>query len=120
MDYNNNYQASYQPQYNAPRPKSVGAGALVCGLIALVGPWLVNALVLDGLSLSNASESLTTVLISYVISLALSITAISLGAKGMSTGKATGAPKGMAIAGLVLGIIAAVIAFGNILCYISL
>lgn len=120
-----NYQAPYGNSYQTPSyaPQSqgsVGGGALTCGLISLIGPMLINMIVLGGLSLTNARESLETVVISYVISLGLAITAICLGSRGMSVSRTTGASKGKAVAGLVLGIIATVIAASNILCYIGL
>ena len=82
--------------------KGISAAAMICGIIAIImsflpvmGIWVV------------------------VISLLLGIAGIVLGATGMKKSKVTGEPKGMAVAGLVCGIIGTVFAVGGLICWIS-
>lgn len=64
--------------------KNTSIGALVCGILGLVGGWIP--------------------VVQY-FTLVLSIVAIVLGSKAQKAAKAAGEPTGMATAGLVMGII---------------
>ena len=130
MDYNNNdyqqpqqpYQQPQQPQYQQPyqqqpyqqppyqqpyqqpgypqAPKQsnpMAIGALVCGIIGVVFCWFGW--------------------FSFV-ALVLSVIGIILGAKGMQVAKTTNSGKGLAIAGLVCGIVGTALSLIAVICYI--
>ncbi len=86
-------------QNQAPQSsKGIGIGALVCGILGLVGG---------------------PIPVVCYFTLVLSIVAIVLGAKGKKQALALGEPTGMATAGLVLGIIGVAIAAAGVLCAIA-
>ena len=122
MDYNNNdyqqqpqqpYQQPQQPQYQQPyqqppyqqpgypqAPKQsnpMAIGALVCGIIGVIFCWFGW--------------------FSFV-ALVLSVIGIILGAKGMQVAKTTNSGKGLAIAGLVCGIVGTALSLIAVICYI--
>lgn len=125
MDDNNNdyqqqpqYQQPYQqpqqpyqqPQYQQPyqqpgypqTPKAsnpMAVGALVCGIIGVVFCWFGW--------------------FSFV-ALVLSVVGIILGAKGMQVSKTTNSGKGLAIAGLVCGIVGTAFSLIAVICYLCL
>ncbi len=82
-------------------PKTLQVGALVCSLVGLVLSFFVG-----GIAFS-------------LIEVALCVIGIVLGAKGMKAATMAGQGKGMAIAGLVLGIIGVVFASVNLICAIA-
>lgn len=97
------YQQPYQPQYQQPYqqgPKAsnpMAIGALVCGIIGVVFCWF------GWFSFA---------------ALVLSIVGIILGAKGMQVAKTTNSGKGLAIAGLVCGIVGTALSLIAVICYI--
>ena len=122
MDYNNNdyqqqpqqpYQQPQQPQYQQPyqqppyqqpgypqAPKQsnpMAIGALVCGIIGVIFCWF--------------GWFSFVALVLYVIG-------IILGAKGMQVAKTTNSGKGLAIAGLVCGIVGTALSLIAVICYI--
>lgn len=120
MDYNNDYQQPQQPQqpyqqqpyqqqpgyppYQQPgypqAPKGsnpMAVGALVCGIIGVIFCWFGW--------------------FSFV-ALVLSIVGIVLGAKGMQVAKTTNAGKGLAVAGLVCGIVGTAFSLIAVVCYV--
>lgn len=76
--------------------KTCSIVALVCGIIGVVFAWW-------GLVLS-------------IIALICAIAGIVFGAMGMKKAKAENAPKGLAVAGLVCGIVGAALAFIGVIC----
>ncbi len=70
--------------------------ALVCGLVGLFGVW-------PGWF--------------SIVALICSILGIVFGSKGMKQAKAVGSGNGLAVAGLVLGIIGAVLSFVGVVCW---
>lgn len=80
---------------------SLSLAALICGIVAVVFCFIP----IPGFTLYLA-----------IGGLGLGITAIVLGAKGMKNAKVTGEGRGMAIAGLVTGIIATSICGLFVLC----
>lgn len=81
---------------------SLSLAALICGVVAII---LCFIPIQGGLALFVV-----------ITALALGITAIVLGAKGMKNAKVTGEGRGMAIAGLVTGIIATSLCGLCVLC----
>lgn len=75
--------------------KNMSIAALVCGILGLVGGFIP---------------------IVQKFTLILAIVAIVLGAKAMKKAKALGEPSGMAIAGMVLGIVSVAITVLMIAC----
>lgn len=94
MDNNYNYNP-VQPE--APKTNTMAIGALVCGVLAVI-------------------LSLVWTIYTCVIALVLGIVGIVLGAKGMKVAKATGTGNGLAVGGLVCGIIGTVFAFAVFAC----
>lgn len=91
----NNYQNNPQ-QPN--QTNGMAIAALVCGIIGVVGcffGWFAIA------------------------SLVLSIVGIVLGAKGMQIAKTTGTGNGLAIAGLVCGIVGAAFSLVGAICFLA-
>lgn len=84
-----------QPQ--APKTNTLAVGALVCGILAVI-------------------LSLIWTIYTCVIALVLGIVGIVLGAKGMKLSKTTGTGHGLAVGGLVCGIIGTVFAFAVFAC----
>ncbi len=76
--------------------KSCSIVALVCGIVGIVFAWW-------GLVLS-------------IIAFICSIVGIVFGAIGMKKAKAENAPKGLAVAGLVCGIVGTALAFIGVIC----
>lgn len=111
MEYNPNEQQAQQDQQmtqtppvsqqlcqqNASNPMAIAA--LVCGIVSVVFCWFGW--------------------FSFV-ALALSIVSIVLGIKGMGVAKSRGSGKGLAIAGLVCGIVGAALALIAVISYIWL
>lgn len=83
------------------KPNNLSLAALICGIVAVVFCFIP----IPGFTLYLA-----------IGGLGLGITAIVLGAKGMKNAKVTGEGGGMAVAGLVTGIIATVICGLFVLC----
>ena len=81
----------------APNGKGMSIAALVCGILGLVGGWIP--------------------VVGY-FTLVLAILGIVFGAKGMKIAKVTGEGKGLATAGLVLGIVGTVFGGLGVLCTI--
>lgn len=75
--------------------------ALVCGLVGLI------------LSFFTSSVAVP------VIALVLAVIGIVFGALGMKESKTTGNGHGLAVAGLVLGIIGTVFAFAGVICAVA-
>ena len=71
--------------------------ALVCGIVGVVGCFVGNIVV-------------------AIIALVAAIAGIVFGAMGMKKAKAENAPKGLAVAGLVCGIVGAAFAFIGVIC----
>ena len=84
-----------QPIVPAKNGKGMSIAALVCGILGLVGGWIP--------------------VVGY-FALILSILGIVFGAKGSKIAKETGEGKGLATAGLVLGIIGTVLGGIGVLC----
>lgn len=82
-----------QPASNG---KGMSIAALVCGIVGIVGSWIP--------------------LVSY-FTLIPAILGVVFGSKGQKIAKATGEGKGLATAGLVLGIIGTVFGAMGFLCY---
>ena len=80
-----------------PNGKGMSIAALICGILGIVGGFIP--------------------VVSY-FTLVLAILGIVFGAKGMKIAKATGEGKGLATAGLVLGIIGTVFGGLGVLCVI--
>jgi hypothetical protein len=96
MDNNQNQQ--YQPQTPQDNSgKNMSIAALVCGILGIVGSWIP--------------------VVCY-FTLVLAILGIVFGAKGMKKSKESGQNKGLAVAGLVLGIIGTAFAAIGVLCVI--
>lgn len=76
--------------------KGCSIAALVCGIVGLVFSWLG---------------------VFSIIALICSIIGIVLGAMGMKKAEAENVPKGLAVGGLVCGIIGAAFAFIGVICY---
>ena len=91
------YQQPYQQSPKASNPMAIGA--LVCGIVSIVFCWFGW--------------------FSFV-ALALSVVGIVLGIKGMSVAKTTNSEKGLAIAGLVCGIVGAALSLIAVISYIWL
>ena len=90
----NNYQTNnQQPQQS----NGMAIAALVCGIVGVVGCFLGYF---------------------AFVSLALSVVGIVLGVKGMKVAQTTGKGKGLAIAGLVCGIVGAVFSLVGAICTI--
>lgn len=87
--------------------KGISIAALVCAIVGIVLTFFLGSL------------NPTTNLIYAIIEIALCILGIILGAKGMKMAAAEGQGKGMAVAGLVIGIVGTVFAFGNLICAIA-
>ncbi len=106
MDQNNMQQPVEQPVVQpapAAQPsKGKAIAAMVCGIIGVVGGLFLTATV-----------------IGPVITLVLSILGIILGSKGMKEAKITGVGKGMAVTGLVLGIIGTVFSAIGVICALA-
>lgn len=79
--------------------KGMSIAALVCGIIGCVGVFLSAHPVI------------------VFITLAVAILGIVFGAKGMKASKETGEGKGLAVAGLVLGIIGTALAAIGVICW---
>lgn len=94
----NNYQTNPQPQ-QPQQTNGMAIAALVCGIVGVVGCFLGYF---------------------AFVSLALSIVGIVLGVKGMNVAKSTGTGKGLAIAGLVCGIVGAAFSLIGAICAICL
>ena len=90
----NNYQNNPQ---QPKQTNGMAIAALVCGIVGVVGCFLGYF---------------------AFVSLALSVVGIVLGAKGMNVAKTTGAGKGLAIAGLVCGIVGAAFSLIGAICTI--
>ncbi|MBR5714720.1 MAG: DUF4190 domain-containing protein [Clostridia bacterium] len=89
-----------EPNNNGSKPSNgMSVGSLVCGIIGLVG---------------NLSFFVVPVL--NFILLALSIAAIFMGANGMKQAKLNNEPQGLAVAGLITGIVGTVIGFFGVAC----
>lgn len=105
MDQNNQqpaYQApqpSQQPMNQAPQGGSNGlsVAALVCGIVAIIGAWIP--------------------VVCY-FTFVLAILGIVFGVKGMKQSKLTGTGHGLAVAGLVLGIIGTALGAIGVICAI--
>ena len=83
---------------NVPTPgKGASIAALVCGIIGVVGGFV---------SIGWFA----------IVALVLALLGIILGSKGMKNAKASGQGKGLAVAGLVLGIIGTVFAGIGTIC----
>ena len=80
-----------------PNGKGMSIAALVCGILGIIGGFIP--------------------VVSY-FTLVLAILGIVFGSKGMKIAKATGEGKGLATAGLVLGIIGTVFGGLGVLCAI--
>ena len=76
--------------------KGCSIAALVCGVVGLVFSWFG---------------------IFAIIALICSIVGIILGAMGMKKAEAENMPKGLAVAGLVCGIVGAAFAVIGVICY---
>ena len=91
------------PQFNQPSnngsSNGISVAALVCGIIGIIGSF-----------------------IPYVVyaSIIFAILAVIFGSKGMKQAKETGNGKGLAVAGLVLGIISLAFTVIAIICAIAL
>ncbi len=94
---NNNFQQPAAPQGNSSKGLSIAA--LVCGILGLIGGWIP--------------------IVCY-FTFVLAIIGIVLGARGMKIASETGEGKGLATAGLVLGIIGTVIGGIGLICTICL
>ncbi len=81
-NFNQSNFNNFQPNNNPGQGMSIAA--LVCGILGIVGAWIP--------------------VVCY-FTLVLAILGIVFGAKGMKQAKITGQGKGLAVAGLVLGII---------------
>lgn len=79
--------------------KGMSIAALVCGIVGCVGMFMSAHPVIA------------------VITLVVAILGIVFGAKGMKASKVTGEGKGLAVAGLVLGIIGTVFAAIGVICW---
>ncbi len=90
----NNYQNNPQ---QPKQTNGMAIAALVCGIVGVVGCFLGYF---------------------AFVSLALSVVGIVLGVKGMNVAKTTGAGKGLAIAGLVCGIVGAAFSLIGAICTI--
>lgn len=77
--------------------KGLSIAALVCGIIGIVGGWIPG--------------------VTYV-ALPLAILGIIFGVIGMKKAKASGESKGLAVAGLVCGIIGTVFAVIGLICVV--
>ena len=99
----NNYQNNPQ---QPKQTNGMAIAALVCGIVGVVGFYLM--IVTVDLSLYKLFKN----------ALALSIVGIVLGVKGMNVAKTTGAGKGLAIAGLVCGIVGAAFSLIGAICTI--
>ena len=80
--------------------KNMGIVALVCGIFGVVGSFFAGWTIVP------------------VLALIAAIAGIILGACGMKASKLAGEPTGLAVAGLVLGIIGTVFAFIGTICAI--
>lgn len=76
--------------------KACSIAALVCGIVGLVFSWFG---------------------VFAIIALICSIVGIIFGAMGMKKANAENAPKGLAVGGLVCGIIGAAFSFIGVICY---
>ena len=90
----NNYQNNPQ---QPKQTNGMAIAALDCGIVGVVGCFLGYF---------------------AFVSLALSVVGIVLGVKGMNVAKTTGAGKGLAIAGLVCGIVGAAFSLIGAICTI--
>ena len=91
-------EVSVMEQYQSNgSSKGISIAALVCGIVGIVGGWI------PGLSW---------------VTLIIAIVGIVLGAIGMKKAKENNEPKGLATAGLVLGIIGTAIAVLAVICVV--
>jgi len=104
MENNNQYQQpvyqqppGYAPAPPAP-PNTMAIAALVCGVLGIIGSFIPYVMFFTAI---------------------LAILGIVFGAMGMKKAKETGTGNGLAIAGLVLGIIGTLFALVGIICYAS-
>lgn len=88
---------------NAPQGQGISIAALVCGVIGVGGLFIHS---------DNSSVSLFLAIAVFVCA----ILGIVFGAKGMKIAKETGRGKGLAVAGLVCGIVGTACAGIAILC----
>lgn len=103
MDQNNMQQPVQEPVQQPAQASSKGKSiaAMVCGIIGVAGCFIPGGWVF------------------VVITLVLAIIGIVLGSQGMKAAKATGEGKGMAVAGLVLGIIGTVMSGIGLICAVA-
>ena len=78
--------------------KGISIAALVCGVVGIVGLFVSNKPVVA------------------IIALVVAIAGIVLGAIGMKKAKANGESKGLAVAGLVCGIVGTALALIGVIC----
>ncbi len=104
MENNNQYQQpvyQQQPGYAPPPPapaNTMAIAALVCGVLGIIGSFIPVVMYFTAV---------------------LAVLGIVFGALGMKKAKQTGSGNGLAIAGLVLGIIGTLFALVGIICYAS-
>ncbi len=97
MEYTNENKDVVNPVESAPanNGKGMSIAALVCGILGIIGSWIP--------------------VVTY-FTLILAILGIVFGAKGLKTAKVTGEGKGLATAGMVLGIIGTAFGAIGVLC----
>lgn len=92
MDYQNSNQPNQPP---VPPSNGMSIAALVCGILGIIGSFIP--------------------VVCY-FTLVLAILGIVFGAKGMKNAKITNTGKGLAVAGLVLGIVGTSFAVIGVIC----
>lgn len=108
-------------QYNTPQGSSKGLSiaALICGALGIIS-FFIYIFSTVGAASAESVAGVKAVTAIVIIGLILSICGIILGAIGMKKAKDYGESKGLAIAGLICGIVGTVFAFIGCMCACAL
>ncbi len=108
-------------QYSNPSGSSKGLsiGALICGIAGIMS-YFIYIMMTGTAANAGSAGGVKAATAIVIIGLILSVLGIVLGGVGMSKAKQYGESKGLAIGGLVCGIVGAVFAFCGCICAIAL